>query len=250
MTHKERMALAAWLCRRVVARHAEDVVVCGVYGSTASATDTPWSDLELLFVVRNGFDLKPRQFLYRGTAVGLVVKEQAQLEKSLGESPFAWEYWMGVLSMLRVLHGSPEQVQRWLEMGQAVPADRLRAALEASLSWLVVESFGRVRSSRQRGSLQDAGWAVLKLLSEMRLALCLLNHRWVTHNHYQGLLDTFAFPKLPEGYRRLVPALLSAGDTHEAVSLAETLVNKFRELLVREGIRLPADYQTVEELPL
>ncbi len=83
----------------------------------------------------------------------------------------------------------------------------------------------------------------------MNRALCLLNQRWVTHGYYQGLVDAFSFPKLPAGYRDLVPALWSARGIEEIVPLAETLSANFRHLLAVEGITV-TDYQTVDDLPM
>ncbi|MBL7184006.1 MAG: hypothetical protein ISS50_06115 [Anaerolineae bacterium] len=249
MEHEERIQLAQNLCARMVARHPGAIILGGVYGSTARGTDTQWSDLEMLFVVRDGSKVEGKEFLYRGTAIGYQVIEQRKLEELLTSPSLKWPFWMGVLSVLKVLHGDPEQVRAWLEMGQSVPAERFREALEASLPGLVVESYGRILSCQERGNTRDIGCAVIEVLYEMNQALCLLNQRWVTHDYYQGLVDAFSFPKLPEGYQDLVPTLWSARDVDEIVPLAETLVRNFWQLLADEGIEVK-NYRAVEDLSL
>jgi len=249
MKHEERMQLAHDLCDRMVFRHPGHVVISGVYGSTAKGTDTPWSDLELLFVVRDGSKIKEKHFIYRGIAVGYSVFERRKLENLLANPSPDWPFLMGVLSVLKVLYGDLEQVQAWLRSGQSVPAEKFRKALESYLPEFVVESYGRIFSCRERGNTEDVGCAVIEVLLEMNKALCLLNRRWVTHDYYQGFVDAFSFPKLPEGYRDLVPALWNARDMDEIVPLARTLVNNFWQLLADEGIRVP-DYQNVNDLPL
>jgi hypothetical protein len=72
---------------------------------------------------------------------------------------------------------------------------------------------------------------------------------WVTHDYYEGLVETFDFPLLPEGYGELVPALWSAREIGEIVPLERRLVDGFRHLPARKGITL-RDYGSVEELPL
>lgn len=243
------MQLAQNLCTRMVAKYPEDIILGGVYGSTAQGTDTRWSDLEMLFVVRDGSKVEGKEFLYRGTAIGYQVIEQSKLEELLTSPSIKWPFWMGVLSVLKVLHGDPEQVRAWLRLGQSVPAERFRAALEASLPGLVVESYGRILSCWERGNTQDIGCAVIEVLFEMNQALCLLNQRWVTHDYYQGLVDAFSFPKLPKGYQELVPVLWAAREVDEIVSLAKTLVRNFWQLLADEGIKV-RDYHAVEDLPL
>lgn len=250
LTHEERIQAARALCDRLAARHPGGIVVAGVYGSTARGDDTLWSDLELLLVVRDGTPLKSRHFGYRDTSLALVSIEQSKLERALTTSVFAWEYWMCLLSELDVLYGDRREVERWLELGRSVPPEKFRQALEESVSWVAVESLARLRSCRARGDGQDIPPAVLDLLSEIRLALCLLNRRWVRHKRYRGLLDTFEFPKLPDGYRELARRLWGTRDADEAVTLAETLVQNFRRLLAAEGIPPPREYASVDDLPL
>jgi len=249
MRHEERMHLAHDLCARVVATHPGDVILGGVYGSTARGTDTRWSDLEMLFVVHDGSQVAGQSYIYRDIAIGYQVIERLKLERLLTTPALEWPFWMGVLSVLEVLYGDPEQVQAWMRLGKSVPAERFRHALEANLPGLVVESYGRILSCRERGNTEDVGCAVIEVLFEMNRALCLLNQRWVTHDYYQGLVDAFSFPRLPEGYQDLVPALWSARDIGEIVPLAERLVHSFWRLLVDEGIHVE-NYQAVDTLPL
>jgi hypothetical protein len=249
MEHEERIQLAQDLCARMVARHPGAILLGGVYGSTARGTDTQWSDLEMLFVVRNGSKVGGKEFLYRGTAIGYQVIEQGKLEELLTNPSLKWPFWMGVLSVLKVLHGDPEQVRAWMQLGQSVSAERFRQTLEASLPGLVMESYGRILSCQERGNTHDIGCAVIEVLFEMNQALCLLNQRWVRHDYYQGLADAFSFPKLPEGYQELVPALWSARAVDEIVPLAETLVRNFWQLLADEGVTA-RNYQAVDDLPL
>jgi kanamycin nucleotidyltransferase len=249
MNHDERQHLAETLCNQMVAHYGDDLLISGVYGSTAAGTDTAYSDLEMLFVVRDRSKLQERHLIYRGTPVGLHVIQRGQLKDMLANPSLRWPYWMGVLSVLKVLHGDPAQVETWLRAGQAVPIDRFHAALEASLPELIIESYGRIFSCRERGNTHDMAIAALEVLMEMNLALCLLNRAWVTHDYYQGLVDAFIFPKLPTDYATLATALWSARDIHEIVPLAETLVGNFWRLLNEEGIHIP-DYTSTDDISL
>jgi kanamycin nucleotidyltransferase len=249
MHHRERMQLAKDICARMFALFPGEVILGGVYGSTARETDTPWSDLEMLFVVRNGCNASSKEFLYRGTAVGYHVFQRKALENLLTHPSLEWPLWMGIFSGLKVLRGDPHQPKAWLAMGLSTPPDRFRKALEKNLPGLVVESYGRILSCRARGNSYDIGCAVIEVLFEMLRALCLLNRRWVTQDYYKGLLEAFNFPKLPKRFQDIVPVLWLAQDPEEIVPLADELVAGFRQLLGDEGIRV-IDYQTADELPI
>lgn len=247
MDHAERSALARALCARMISTYPGEVILGGVYGSTARRCDTPWSDLEMFFVVADGCRAAGQHLLYRGTAVGYRVLEHHALEELLTNPSHRWPFHMGVLSELEVLHGDPAQVQSWLALGRSVPWERFKAALEECLPELVVEAHGRIHSCYLRKNHQDMLPAVCELLFEMKHALCLLNRSWVRHDYYQGLLDAFQFAKLPEGFAELVPALWTARDPGRIVSLADELVDRFGRLLLEEGVQQVV-CQSIEEV--
>jgi kanamycin nucleotidyltransferase len=249
MTHEVRWQLALHLCERMVATYAGEIIVGGVYGSTARGTDTEWSDLEMLFVVQDGCKASGQHFIYRGMSAGYRVYEQSKLEEILSKPRVAWPFHMGMLSVLRVLHGDPAPVEAWLEIGKSLPWETFKTGLKASLPELVGESYGRILSCRERGNKWDVGHAAIEVLYEMNTALCLLNHSSVTHDYYQGFVESLSFPKLPEGYRELVPALWMAREIDEIVPLAERLVTNFWRLLAEEGVAV-ADYHRIEDVPV
>ena len=83
----------------------------------------------------------------------------------------------------------------------------------------------------------------------MLTALCLLNQRWVTRDYYPGLEQSFEFPKLPVGYREIVPVLYETRDPGQTVELADRLVDCYWDLLRRQGVRV-RNYQNLGELPI
>lgn len=248
MKDDDRMQIASELCARRVAKYPGQVVVCGTYGSTGRAPDTRWSDLKLLFVVHDRSTVENRHFLYRGKAIEYRVVEESKLKELLVKPSIEWPWWIGVLSVLKVLYGDPEQVEGWIKSGQSAPPQAFRETLVARLPWLV-ESYSRIESCVASRNTRDIGHAVIEVMYTINCALRLLNRRWVPHDYYEGFVDTFAFPKIPNGYQRLIPALWSARDIDQIGALAETLMTNFWTLLDRESIRIP-DYQSLDEVPL
>ncbi len=248
MTHKERWRLAEDICARMTAKYPE-IIVGGVYGSTARGTDTPWSDLELLFIVQDESSLCSQYFIYHDTAVGYQVTKVGELEKHLAAPTVKWPFWMGVLHVLKVLCGNAEKVREWLDLGKSVPEAHFKKIVEEHLPGFVVESYGRILSCRHRNNTRDVTCAVLEVIFEMNTILCLLNQSWVTHDYYQGIRESFSFPRLPKDHKDLVSALWSARTTEEIVPLAEKLVTNFWNFLESEGVKI-TNYQTVDELPL
>ena len=253
MEHEERQRLAEDLCSRFVAEYGADVLLCGLYGSTARGSDTAWSDLEMLFITRDGCAASGQHLVFRGMPVSYMVMTAGKLEQVLSnpsiESDCGWPFFMGVLNVLKVLHGQDSLLEGWLRLGKSVPEETFRASLERQLPGLILESYGRIFSCKERGNDDDWYCAVLEVLFEIRDALCLLNRSWATHDYLQGLKDTFAFPRLPRRYRDLVPLLWHVREIDDARRMATELVEDFWELLDEEGIEL-RQYEDVSAIPL
>lgn len=181
--------------------------------------------------------------------VGYRALGRETLEDRLTHPSLGWPFLMGMLSVLRVLEGDPGQVQDWLKLGQTVPNERFREALEQALPDLVWESYGRILSSQVRTESHDLLPSVLEVLFEMRTAMCLLNASWVTHDYYEGLVDSFSFPKSPAEFPELIAGLWKAKTTDEIVGLARRLVANFKQLLADEGIR-PLALENIDRFPL
>ena len=245
------MQFAQALCDRFVGKYGPDVIVGGVYGSTARGLDIQWSDLEMLFITRDGCKAEGRQLVYRGMPVFYSVVARGGFEQSLTDPSldgvFTWPFWMGVLSVLKVVYGDRSQVETWLQIGKAVPYEKFKKALERELPGLILESYGRIFSCKARSNQDDLYCAVLEVLFEMKDALCLLNRSWVTHDYLQGLVDSFRFPILPKRYKELVLRLWRARGFDEVIPQAKELVENFRQLMAEEGIRLQ-DHNEVSDI--
>jgi hypothetical protein len=236
LTHIQRLALANAITAAFASKHR--TVLAGLYGSTARNTDTPWSDLELLYIVESGDPAEDLNALYHGIAVGARVYTVTGMEKIITHPDGRWPMTMGILSALEILQGDPSLVDRWLEMGRAVPKESFTLALQRLVPTLVFESCGRIRSCAMRGNREDLSAAILETELEMNTALCLLNRRWVQHDYFAGLLDVLAFPILPKDYARWAPALWNARDLATAAALADRLLASYVELIAEQGIAI------------
>jgi hypothetical protein len=235
LPHDERVNLASALAERAARQAGERFVLAGLFGSTARGLDTPWFDLDMVIFLRGSQGAKGRHFLRLGVAVGYCVEEVEPLEEILTHPQERWPFLMGLLTSLQVLRGDPAQRERWLEMGHACSPEAFRQAVHDLLPDMVMESFGRILSAKSRGREEEVNVSAIEVLSEMRTVLCLLNRSWVFHDYLEGIRDSFRFPKLPENYCRLAPALWSARSADEAAPLATELVENYWRLLEQEG---------------
>jgi hypothetical protein len=247
LNHEERVRLAHAFADRVARKAPAHFVLAGFAGSTARGNDTPWSDLDMVCFLKRGSGVKSRRFLLHGVAVGFWVEETERLEEILTHPQEKWPILMGLLSSLQVLRGDPAQPEGWLAMGHACPPEAFRQAVHALIPGMVMESFGRILSAGSRHRDEEVNVSAIEILLEMNKVLCLLNQSWVFHDYLDGIRDAFRFPKLPEGYRELGPALWSSHTAAVAIPLATELVTNYWKLLEREGFSRESFQRELEE---
>ncbi len=251
MVHKERMALAQKLSDFLVNKYKDEILLTGVYGSTSKKSDTPYSDLELLIITNENSCIKSKSFLYKDIVVNYDVLQKHKIQELTGKPNLRWPYYMGVLSILKVLHGKQKFIDKLIETGKKTPDEEFKSKLEEVLPSLVFESFGRILSCKDRSYYDDLYTSVIEVILEMNLALCLLNKSWVTHDYYRGVEDAYFFDKLPRDYKKLTKALWKqqTPNLEENVGLAETLLNNFLKLLKKENIKI-IRYDDINDLPI
>jgi hypothetical protein len=105
MKHEERIQIANRLTRMMIEKYGSDILLGGIYGSTARKTDTEYSDLEMLFIVRNKSKAKSFEFAYAGIPVRVLVKKVADMEKDINEIKLDWPLKMGMLFNLKITCG-------------------------------------------------------------------------------------------------------------------------------------------------
>lgn len=247
MDHVERISLAKSVSDKFFENHGKDVILSGIYGSTARGEDVEWSDLDILFIVNNDCKIEERSFLYKGTVVGLRILKMEDLETILTTPTVDWPFWMGTLQILKVIHGNRKMVDDWIKKGLFVSDEKFQSLLEKVLPSLVFEPYNKILSCRIRNNASDLNLSITKMILEMSEALCLLNRRWFTHSHYKRIIDTFEFPNLPRRYKELVPKLWNCNDLDEASTLSQKLVDDYKSLLVKEKIQL-RDYKRLDDV--
>lgn len=244
-----RAQLAREIAEHMVARHGDAILLGGVFGSAARGDDTPFSDLDMLFVTRDGAGIAGRSLLFKHVVISLRVVAADELEAQLRGPGADWPFWMGVLEAVRPLVGDPAHIERWRAMGLELDGPTFLARAACHLPGLVLESYGRIRSCAARNNPRDARAAALEVVYELQRALCLLNRRWVTRDYSAGIVQSSAFPLRPEGYEELAPRLLDAHDLNEIVTVAGQLVAAYWRLLAACQMTIQ-NYQRVEDLPL
>ena len=75
-THEERLDIAKRLSARVVEKYGDEILAVCIWGSTAKKLDRPYSDLEVLVVVRDGVELHAINYLHQGMVIDIAYYQE------------------------------------------------------------------------------------------------------------------------------------------------------------------------------
>src|SRR5438046_9227546 len=91
-THEQRIEIANRLCKLILEKHRERVLVVCVYGSAAKKLDRPYSDLEVSVVGRDGDEIPMKKYLYRGRVVGIEDPVASKLLQAASKLDWSWPW--------------------------------------------------------------------------------------------------------------------------------------------------------------
>ncbi len=88
--HEDRLRIARLISDRVVKKYRKDVLAIYVCGSTSKTLDRPYSDLEMIVVIRDTAKIPMKYYLHRGLIIQI---EYLQSSKILTDAEQFMENW-------------------------------------------------------------------------------------------------------------------------------------------------------------
>jgi len=205
-------------------KYGHEVLLGGICGSTARDTDTEFSDLEMLFIVKNELKAKTFDFAYEGMPVGVTVLKVSDIEKDINEIKMDWPLKMGRLFNLKVIHGDSAILKRFREILEKIPKERFDEFL-ARHTPLCYEGLGKLKAVKVRGNMHEVGLFVEEILEEFMLLTAIFNREFINYDYFGGLPESFKFKNLPKNYEKNARKLMRWHDltVDETINLAEAL---------------------------
>lgn len=238
MDHAGRIHLGRRLAEKMLDQYGHAVLAIYIYGSTAKNLDRPYSDLEMIAVVRDGVEIPGKYYVHQGIVVDIDYPQESNFLKG---ARTVRKNWAIVADQYR--HRLPlfEREGWFQKLDEAVSesdtadlTDALRAAAVALTESLMVlrnaklSSDPRTIMDRCRVIAGGAGGLIL-----------LLNRRYIrgTSRFWQ---QVFECPERPQDFESLVDTAAGFGSAtvQERILAAERLYDEVLALVNRRGISL------------
>lgn len=99
MNYEKRVDLASRLTELLLKKSEVEIILRGIYCSTAKGTDTEYSDLEMFSIVKNESKAKSFSLACESIPVNVCVRKLVDVERNINEIELDWPLKMGRLRL-------------------------------------------------------------------------------------------------------------------------------------------------------
>lgn len=239
MNHEQRVKIANRVADLLCKKYGDDILLGGICGSTARETDTEYSDLEMVFIVKDKCQAETFRFAYEGMPVGVVIKKMSEVERDISNVELSWPLKMGTLFNLKITLGNPDTLKEFRHILDEVPKNKFTDFI-AEETPLCFEGLGRLKAVKLRNNTYEIGIFIAEVLMEFMLLTAIFNEEFINHDYLGGLPESFKFKHLPEDYEETATKLMNWTDISldEIIHVAETFVDNFVEFAAQNGIQI------------
>lgn len=221
MTHRERRALACEIADR--ARHCrDDALAVGLYGSLARGDDGPYSDIEILCVLKTPDEDYTREWTAGPwkAEVNFVGAEAlfAQAATVDGE----WPLTHGAYVHTRPLHDPEQLFPRLRHTVLNQPGDAFATAIRSLIVEDLYELIGKVRNARHMNEPDGLPVVAMHLALHGAFLIGLANRTPYTSGT-RLFAESLRLPERPAGYDNLCRLVMAGtlGDPAQVATLCE-----------------------------
>lgn len=250
MNHEERVQLANKITEMLLTRYGDEILLGGIYGSTARGTDIEYSDLEMFFIVKNESKVKSFRFAYESMPVGISVQKISDVERDINDIELYWPLKMGMLFNLKITCGDTAILSRLRGILGKIPKERFNEFI-AKHTPLCYEGLGKLKAVKIRGNRHETGLFVMEVLMEFMLLTALFNREFINHDYLGGLPESFRFRRLPRDYEKIARKLMkwNSLSIDETIRLADEFVRNFVSFMAENGIEVE-EHTPLEKLDI
>ena len=238
VTHQERLDLASQISTLILEKYGESVLAVFLIGSVAKKLERPYSDLELICVLRDGVEIPSKLYVYKGLMVDIGYEQESSFLKSAREMGFDWpmvaDQFRNRIVLFERDHWVGKLEEAVAQNDKTDVSDRLRIA-----ATVMTESLGSVRNARFKEDPWDLRTRAFFMAWDVARVVYLLNRRYVLTTSWVWK-QALECPVKPDNFAELVQILLGikAADPDGIVQAAERLHEETMKIVNSRGVAI------------
>lgn len=237
ISHEHRVELGKQISDRILETFKEDVLAVLITGSTAKALDRPYSDLEMIAVVRDSREIPTKYYVHDGLLIQLDYKQESAFLKSAREPGYHdWPMSADESRNRIVLFERDGWTRRLVEAVEENDKSDFSKALRFA-ALMITESLAAVRNADFKNDMIDLRTRAFWMAWDIARVVYLLNRKYVlTTSWYWKQL--FECAEQPRDLRKLIDIVagFETSTRKELVEAAERLWKETMTLVRKRGI--------------
>ncbi len=237
-THEDRMRIARHISDQVVEKYGNDVLAVYVCGSTSKKLDRPFSDLELIVVVRDRAEIPMKYYLHRGLIIDIQYLKSSSILDAAEQFTDNW-HWEADQYRNRI---ALYERDGWFTMlDEAVEKNDKAGSVEAIRKsfMMMTESVAVMRNDMLTNDEIGVLLRGRVLADDAARILLLLNRSYVTTTSWFWKI-VFDLRNKPKDFKALVEKMCGFVPTTvgDVVASSERLYKEMHELVTHYGVKI------------
>lgn len=238
VSHEQRVELGQRISTQILETFKENVLAVFITGSTAKTLDRPFSDLEMMAVVKDSVEIPTKYYVYNGLLVQIDYRQESEFLRTAREPGRDWPLGADECRNRIVLFERDGWTAKLVEAVKENDTKDFSDALRfAALG--MTESLAAVRNADFKNDLTDLRTRAFFLASDTARVVYLLNRKYVLTTSWFWK-QLFECPEQPRDLKRLVEIVAGfvPSSRLELVEAAERLWKETMVLVTRRGISI------------
>ena len=212
-----------------------------VYGSTSKKLDRPYSDLEMIVVVRDRAEIPMKSYLHQGLIMNIEYLRSSNILKAAEQFTKNWHWEADQYRNRIALY---ERDGWFTKLDEAVEKNNKTSSAEAIRKsfMMMTESIASMRNATLTKNKIGVLSSGRTLAEDAARIVFLLNRRYVTMtSRFWKIL--FDLRNKPKDFKELVEKMCGFVPTtpEEVVASSERLYNEMSDLVTHHGIKIECD---------
>ena len=238
VSHEERVELGRKIASQITDSYKDAVLAICIYGSTAKKLDRPYSDLELLCVVKDSLDTPNKFYVYDGLLVEIDYLQESKFLKAATQIGWDWPIQADQYRNRLVLF----ERDNWLKKLEKAVAENDGADFTEELQRATIgmtESLAAVRNAHFKGDRRDLRTRAFYMAWDTARVVFLYNRKYVLTTSWFWK-QLFECQEQPKRFRKLVDIVagFEKSTSSELVDAAEELWRETMLMVQPRGISI------------
>jgi predicted nucleotidyltransferase len=244
-SHEYRLKIACQITDRVVKKYGKKILAVYICGSTSKRLDRPYSDLEMIVVVRDRVVIPMKYYLHQGLIINI---EYLTSRYALDDAEKFEKDWHWVADQYRNRIPLYERDGWFRRLDEAVAKNDKKDSSEAIVKAFVMltESMAVMRNAILTNDNIGVQSSRRVVAEDAARIVYLLNRRYVTTTSWFWKI-LFDLQEKPEDFNSLIKKIAGfvPTTTKGVVVSSERLYREMSELLANHGIKIEREHLLV-----